>query len=1244
MKKTQLIELIKNIKSTFVSFFSILMFVALGVAVFVGMSWTSTGLKQAIHQEAEIGNFYDIKILFPYGFSTEDLEKLSQVSGVDKVEGSVFVYEQLKQGEDEYQIKVMQLNDDLDVFTALEGTLPQKEGEIAVDADWAKSHNIKIGDTITFQSDYEGNAGKLAKLASYDTEKDDPESLIEESVGKMEYLTTDTFTVTALMQNSEYMVRGSFTYGVSETNSTQIDALMYVAEDSINSDSFAGYTQVFVQSSELRNYFTYSDTYKERMNEISEELEKTAKELVDAKNDQILSNADSISKQLDDKLQEGKKEISDGEEKITSGESQISDAKQKIEDGESQIADGKEQIRSGEEQLSDGKSQLSSGESQLASAKQQLTDGESQLAQAAQTIAAGQEQISNAQAQIEAGQSQIDEGWVQLNEGKAQLAQKEEEYNAGKATLQENQEKYDRTSASYQADKEILQYVNEQYQSGEMSEEECILYLLNSGLIEDLENFAEENPQEAESLSPYVDSILQSLQEGDYDAAADQADSCMATLESYMADMKSQLDSGWEQLSLAEEALTQARNQIASSEAELNAGQEQINSAKAALEEKTAELNSGIVAYNEKKAQLEAGKTELAQKETQLQEAKNTISEKEKELTEAKATLADKEKELEEGKVTLSEKEKELAEAKVKLADGKSEYEKGVQEKAEYDESVSNLEPSQYLIQNRFSIAGVTMGNWISNILSKARYAMAGLFLIVGLLVCYSAIMRIVNDQSVRLGTKKSLGLYQREIVLSYLLYTGIAVVIGCVIGLLVGVTIVEEIILAALRSTFTTSALKPVFLLPQALLICGLELGLLLLITYLAARGVLKKNAVKLLAGQEPPKAKKRFYENFAIWKKLPLFTQTIINNCVNDKRRVFGTVIGIAGCTALIVTALTLNDNVLDSFQVQFNKFYHFDTVINFDAETEGTQEKIEEVLEEMNCQNTVVSRELAFLKQPGEDKSYTYTYVTVPKNLEEFQQIVNLCAKSGDSDTSKGVWMNYSYLNEYGNSAYDGIEISSLNGESYQLFVNGFYEYYLPIYNQLYMDQESYESIFEKEPTYNAILVNTQNADKGALQERLSEIEGYRGSSDFYASSKIAFNTFKSASSAMVMIYMILSVLMAFIVLLNLLTMFVNEKKRELIVLMINGFSLKYARRYIYSDTILLAVIGIILGIVLGNVIGAMSVSSFNSAISIFLDKIDWRACLIGAAGSVVLTFAMSCIALRRIGKFKLTDINK
>ena len=157
-------------------------------------------------------------------------------------------------------------------------------------------------------------------------------------------------------------------------------------------------------------------------------------------------------------------------------------------------------------------------------------------------------------------------------------------------------------------------------------------------------------------------------------------------------------------------------------------------------------------------------------------------------------------------------------------------------------------------------------------------------------------------------------------------------------------------------------------------------------------------------------------------------------------------------------------------------------------------------------------------------------------------------------------------------------------------------------------------------------------------------LEGIEGYSSIADDKTNQYRNFETFSTVSNAVVLIYMILAILMAIVVLLNLNAMFIEEKKRKLIVLMINGFSVKDAKAYIYRDSLALTVIGIILGVVLGALMGNVTVGALEPTFGSFLKGFNLLAAAVGIVGAGTFSVAVLLYALRKIPRFDLTDINR
>ncbi|MBQ0010092.1 MAG: ABC transporter permease [Ruminococcus sp.] len=535
---------------------------------------------------------------------------------------------------------------------------------------------------------------------------------------------------------------------------------------------------------------------------------------------------------------------------------------------------------------------------------------------------------------------------------------------------------------------------------------------------------------------------------------------------------------------------------------------------------------------------------------------------------------------------------------------------------------------------------GFLICSTLKQMFKKLSGSMASLFVIVGLLVCYSSLSRIVNSQTKEIGTKKALGLSTKEITKSYLAYAALAAITGCFLGVLLGYYVVEFLFLGALKVNFN-SDFRLYFSYKDVLAISLPEILLLLITTYLACRKNLKRKAISLLQGETKVHAKIRFYEKTKLWARLPLLKKTIVNNFFNDSRRVLGTVIGIVGSTALIVTALTFNNNYMNSFKYQYDNVFGFDRMVYFDDTTNAAAE-IQNLLDKNHIRNTKVYNTQYTVK--GNDDVYTISHIYVYEDTESFKDLVNIIPyKSNKKPDYDGVWMCSSYSNFYNLDSGASVLIYDLSGNQSELPVAGFFRHYL-INHTTIMSKDVYQEIFGNEAKSNCYLIDSSNTDIGELTNELTKIDGFDFLRDYYTESESSFGVFANIAKTIVAVYTVLSILIDLLVLLNLLTMFVMEKKKEIITLLINGYRLKDAKKYIYSDTVLLTVIGIIIGTLIGTIVGNSSIEAMASRNSMALTGINFWACFIGSLGSMAMTFLVSVISLKKINKFKLTDINK
>lgn len=555
---------------------------------------------------------------------------------------------------------------------------------------------------------------------------------------------------------------------------------------------------------------------------------------------------------------------------------------------------------------------------------------------------------------------------------------------------------------------------------------------------------------------------------------------------------------------------------------------------------------------------------------------------------------------------------------------------------------LGSMRDTGWIVLDHYGNGGLLLAYTFVDILGKLCYTMAALFVLVGLMVCYSAISRIVYEHIVQIGTKKALGFHSKEITGMYLAYAGLAVVLGTAVGAAAAVWVVQAILEPPLANCFVLGRYPTYFSLLETLVAGGVELALILLATWLSCRGVLRRSARDLLQGGDAPEVKQRFFESWKVWQRMPLLGQTIVNNCLNDKRRMVGTLVGVAGCTALVVSAFTLQQDVLGSYDRQFETEFSFDaTAVPYaGASLEAAAE-----IEGKGCRVAPVVRKNSTIK--SKNRMMTFATLTCPLDEEAFLELYHLHPTDGSvPDLSReGVWVTDGFARNTGSKVGDEVWVRGPDNAEVQTTIAGIFDYYL-IGSEMVMGAETYRELFDIDPmaVAGSLIVDTQGMGATSLRASLAGSQSVAYVSDFKASAQAAFVQFGKVSQTVVLLYIGLSVLMAVVVLLNLNTMYVEEKKRELIVLRIIGFSVGDAKGYVRNDTIVLTVVGILIGMVVGSFMGVLTVGSVEPLGSRFLHVPNLFACLMGAVVSAVLSLLVGYISLRRVAQFDLTDINR
>lgn len=1048
MKKTHWLSLFCDIKATAVSFISILLFVALGIAIFLGIKWNEPALKNAADEYYKEHNFQDFALSFPYGITKEDIESVEALDNISCVEGSYIAYGSTWAGDERCVLGIQSLTENINNATVVEGVMPSASNEIGVEQLFADQSGLKVGDTLVIE------------------EKDDDSDCFNHT----------TFTITAIVEHPAFVRNEAELYrGFSDMSDGSVDFFALVDKSAFNQETYDDcYPQIVIRGKNLSRWNTFGDEYSVHSDMIYSELKSLGKE-------RGLLRCDELENRYDTELADAEKKIADADKKIKTGKRELKNRKQELADSEKKISEGEDNIADAEKQLETAEKEYKSSEKKYKEIVSKLKENRRRL--------------------------------------KAMLK------SAGFST--------------------------------------------------------------------------------DFKKATNQIKSTKKQLEISISGMKL-MNTGQN----GEEAML----------AELTGKVKKLDKLLDAV--KTYNSNAGL----------------LKEKKKELNKASGKITEKKEELGESKAELEDAKKQLKTGKEKLTKAQKKLNKGEKELAESKEELEDA---KSQRDSFVGY---DSWFVTRRSDNASYSTIINCAETSEKLCYSLALLFFFVGMMVCYTGISRIVRESKVLTGVQKALGLRKREIVTHYMVYALLAVVLGALLGAALAYWGIETIINGVYAGLFVYEKISNVFILGDFLVVTAIELVLIFLATWLPCRKLLSRQAVELIRGDNQGNARTRFYEKWKCWQRFSLYTQTTINNLVNDTTRVIATLVGVVGCTALIVMSLSLQLSLFDTPEKHFSDIGLLDDSLVYDGEVTGAKKEFEKILDGESADYTSVMQEAVYIEDP--DGSKSASSIVVPEAADRLDNFIRLSDwKSGEdySLPEDGVLITRNYTKFRDVDAGDSVQLIDMEGNYHECRIAGVIEYYLP-YTQLIMSQEYYEKMMSESSVSNTFYIRYQEEPAESFSQKLKNVEGYYFCHDENDKWTNRFRTAFKSTSLVVYIGLALAAVMAFLVLLDLNVVFIKEKAKELIVMRINGFSVKKTKQYIYRDNIVLTILGILLGIVAGVALGIWVLSSLQKKGDNFYMVPNLTACLVGIGLSGVFSLITNIISLRQIDKMKVSDLNR
>ena len=602
--------------------------------------------------------------------------------------------------------------------------------------------------------------------------------------------------------------------------------------------------------------------------------------------------------------------------------------------------------------------------------------------------------------------------------------------------------------------------------------------------------------------------------------------------------------------------------------------------------------------------ELEKGKKEYAKQksdtEKKLAKAKKEIDESEAALS-AQAALAETAyaaqadygnanqllAQLEAGKAEYEKNKKEadkkLAEAEKKLKDGEKELKKT-------EKKLNSMSKSVWYVRNRDDNPGYDTFTQNADRLDAVASVFPLFFLLVAILVCVTTMTRLIEEKRTEIATFKALGYGNASIIAKFVIYSLIAGVTGSVIGTAIGVATLPFIIYNAYKIMYYIGDITLVLNVP--IILMGILAAILCTtaVSIIVCAKSLRLKPAQAMRPKAPKPGKRILLERITpLWKHMSFTAKLTARNLFRYKARLCMTVIGVAGCTALIVAAFGLLNSFDPLTEVQFGEVFHYDAVV---VPKDGGSEKQLDYLVKKAEKDEDVKRAMLCMQEEitidahGKHYSAPLT-INVFSDTAHFDEIVHLQERESKNPLTlddSGVMINEKYAATNKLKVGDTVKIKGKIGTA-EAKIAGIYEQY--INNYLYMTPKLYHELFKKQPVYNMLCVSLDEA-KGDRADNFSSqmLSDNRIVAVTFMAEKITeFKNMLNSLNMVVLVMIVCAAALAFVVLYNLTNINIAERVREIATFKVLGFYNRETSSFIYKENIILTLMGIAVGLGLG-----------------------------------------------------------
>lgn len=673
----------------------------------------------------------------------------------------------------------------------------------------------------------------------------------------------------------------------------------------------------------------------------------------------------------------------------------------------------------------------------------------------------------------------------------------------------------------------------------------------------------------------------------DFESKKQRANSQISSAESQLAPLKSNIDSLKSNISglesqlgkpdISEEEKATLTRTISKYKENLSALEGQYNAGYAKIQSIKNQIKSGERKLSRTKSELDRNqrkiKTERSKLYTMEEKAEKEFKKAEEELVKNEKKLVDSEKELEKAK-----------------NEAKDEFKKAEKDLKEAEDEIKKIEKPEWYVLNRDKqYSSAEYGGCADSI-----DALAGIFpvffVLVAALVALTTMTRMVDEQRINIGTLKGIGYTPGMIAKKYIVYAMSASAIGSIIGLLVGYTLFPTVIYNAYAIMYTVPKVE----LRTDLFITVLSIATSIFVTTFAAFAACRRELIEapaiLMRPKAPKNGKRILLERIGfVWNRIGFIWKVTLRNIFRYKKRFLMTVLGISGCTALILTGFGVRDSIQMIVDVQFGELNKYSMTASYDSD-----EKTEDVeyLKSLISNEKGVKEIGMFHNQNAKvminNKEKEVT-VVIPENKNTFKDFIELRERKSHTPIkldNKGIVISEKAARNLDAKVGDKVKILNENDVSAEAVISGITENYVNHY--IYMTNDYYKELFNRNADSNRIYgvlddsITIDQEDK--MASKIIDSTCANGTV-FTTGIKDGFSDTIKSLNYVVLLMIVSAGALAFVVLYNLSNVNISERIREIATIKVLGFYDKEVSAYIYRENVILTLIGAVVGLGLG-----------------------------------------------------------